>query len=162
MTYRQKVISYALSLLTIMSIAACDDKLVFSAEKKIPNQQWTYADTLDFKVPVADTAQLYNLYIAFSHSDTFPNQNIYLKLSTRFPDGKRVSRVRSFDFFDIQGKPVGKCSGSGCETKVLLQDNLYFNQLGDYIITLEQFTRSNPISGINSIGLSMEKMDKKR
>jgi gliding motility-associated lipoprotein GldH len=164
MTTSQKTLFHprVLLLFIALSIAACNDKYLFEAEKKIPDAHWSYMDTLDFKLPITDTAQLYNLYIKFSHADTFPNQNIYLKLHTRFPDGKRVSRIRSFDIFDTQGKATGKCSGGTCETQVLLQNKLYFNQLGEHLITLEQYTRSNPIEGLISVGIMLEKTKEKR
>jgi gliding motility-associated lipoprotein GldH len=149
-------------LLIVVGATACGDKYLFEAEKEISNAQWSYPDTLNFEVPVTDTTQLYNLYIHFTHSDTFPTQNIYLKLHTRFPDGKRVSRTRSFDLYDIEGKPAGKCSGNSCEAKILLQDNLFFNQMGNHLITLEQFSRNNPLTGIQSVGVFLEKTEKKR
>ncbi len=162
MTNRQTSISTALLLLLAIGLTACGDNFTFKSEIKIPNGQWAYTDTLDFKVPVSDTAQLYNLYIQFTHADTFPTQNIYLKLYTRFPDGKRVSRIRSFDLYDIEGKPAGKCSGTSCATRLLLQNNLYFNQMGEYTITLEQYSRSNLLGGITAVGIMMEKAAKKR
>jgi gliding motility-associated lipoprotein GldH len=151
-----------LLLLFAYGISSCDDKYLYESKIDIHNAQWTYQDTLNFKVPITDTMQLYNLYIRFSHADTFPNQNIYLKLYTQFPNGKRVSRIRSFDLYDIQGKPFGKCSGKACETQILLQDKLYFNQLGEHLITLEQYTRSSPLGGLSAVGIMLEKTDKKR
>lgn len=162
MTFGQKTSGFTAILLIAIGFASCDDNTVFDAEKNIPNGQWAYPDTLDFTVPVSDTAQLYNLFIQFAYADTFPTQNIYLKLSTRFPDGKRVSRIRSFDLYDVQGKPTGKCAGSTCKAKILLQNNLYFNQVGDYLLTLEQYTRKSSLPGVTAVGLSMEKMTDKK
>jgi gliding motility-associated lipoprotein GldH len=162
MTHFQTFPSIAFLLLLVFGFTACGDNFSYKSEKKISNGQWAYADTLDYKVPVSDTAQLYNLYIQFTHSDTFSTQNIYLKLHTRFPDGKRVSRIRSFDLYDMEGKPAGKCSGSSCQTRMMLQNNLYFNQIGEFTITLEQYTRSNPLSGVTAVGIMMEKAAKKR
>lgn len=164
MTFRQKTPFCSVALLVGIALiwAACGDQYAFESEKKIQQGQWAYSDTLDFKVPVTDTTQLYNLYVQFTHADTFPTQNIYLKLYTRFPNGKRVSRIRSFDFYDIEGKPTGQCSGHQCTTRILLQDNLYFNQLGEHLITLEQFTRTSPVNGLYAVGLFMEKTKKKR
>lgn len=162
MTSSQKTSPIIILLCISLGFSACDESYVFSDTQSIPNAEWSYTDSLDFKVPVTDTTQLYNLYIQFDHAATFPSQNIYLKLSTKFPDGTRVSRLRSFDLYDVQGNPTGNCSGKICQARMLLQDNLYFNQIGDYTITLEQFTRINPLTGINALGIMMEKTDKKR
>ncbi len=144
-------------VLLVSSLASCGPDYLFEEEKKIADGQWNYRDTLDFRFTVTDTAQLYNLFADFAYADTFSTQNIYLKLHTRFPDGRRVSRIRSFDLFDAQGSAVGKCSGHACNTRILLQDKAYFNLVGEYMITLEQFTRRDPLPGMSEIGLAVEK-----
>lgn len=149
-------------LLAAICFTACDDDYLFKEKKEIQGGRWSYADSLSYTISVADTAALYNLYIEFEHADTFPTQNLYLKLHTRFPDGKTVHKQRSFEFFDFEGNPIGKCSGGRCTVKALLQNNLYFNQIGDYVIGLEQFTRINPLPGIAGISLLLEKTEKKR
>ena len=136
---------------------SCGPDYLYKEEKPVAGGQWTYGDTLDFRFSIIDTAQLYNLYADFEYLDTFPTQNIYLKLYTRFPDGKRVSRVRSMDLFDTEGNSTGDCSGHACKTRILLQDKAYFNMTGEYAITLEQFTRIEPLPAINLVGLTVEK-----
>jgi gliding motility-associated lipoprotein GldH len=100
--------------------------------------------------------------VDFEHADTFPSQNIYLKLYTRFPDGKRLSRTRSFDLFNAQGESNGECSGGKCHVHSLLQENAYFNRRGEYVIALEQFMRRDSLPGMLSVGLVIEKTEKKR
>lgn len=144
-----------------LGIASCEQKFLFEEKKEIPGGVWMYRDTVDFKFAVTDTAALYDLFVDFEHTDTFPNQNVYLKLYTRFPDGKRLSMARSFDLFNAQGESNGKCSGGDCRVHILLQDRAYFNQPGEYIITLEQFTRRDSLPGIRAVGLAIEKKGKK-
>lgn len=144
------------------SFASCDSQVFFKEEHDIPGGVWTYRDSLDFKFTVADTAELYNMYVDFEHADTFPSQNVYLKLYTKFPDGKRLSRSRSFDLFNAQGESAGQCSSNTCQVHSLLQDNAYFNKPGEYVITLMQFMRRDSLAGIRSVGLVIEKAGKKR
>jgi gliding motility-associated lipoprotein GldH len=149
-------------IIIVLSVASCEQNIFFSEKKEIPGGVWMYRDTLDFKFAVTDTAQLYNMYVDFGHADTFPNQNVYLKLYTRFPDGKRLSRARSFDLFNTLGESNGKCSGGSCEVRSLLQDNAYFNRPGEYVITLEQFMRRDSLRGVKSVSLVLEKVGKKK
>ncbi|MCA0236691.1 MAG: gliding motility lipoprotein GldH [Bacteroidetes bacterium] len=144
------------------SLTSCGPDYLYSEEKKIENGQWAYRDTMDFSFTVTDTSQFYNLFADFEYVDTFPMQNVYLRLYTRFPDGKRSARVRSFDLFDAQGKTTGKCSGHTCTTRFTLQDKAYFNLPGTYTITLEQFTRRDPLPGISKAALAVEKTGEKR
>lgn len=151
-----------LLIFIVFGIISCEQNILFKEKKEIPGGVWTYRDSLDFKFTVSDTTELYNMYVDFGHADTFPNQNIYLRLYTHFPDGKRLSRARSFDLFNPQGESNGNCSGGECRVHSLLQDNAYFNRPGEYIITLAQFMRRDSLPGINSVGLLIEKTGKKR
>jgi gliding motility-associated lipoprotein GldH len=149
-------------IVIVLAMHACEPGYFFEEEKNIPNGQWTYRDTLDFKFAVADTTALYNLYLDFSHADSFPSQNLYVRLHTRFPDGRRLSKPISFDFFDAEGNPTGKCSGHACRAHIAIQQNAFFNQAGEYLLTLEQFTRRDSLEGLRSVGLAIEKTEKRK
>ncbi|MFN0035430.1 MAG: gliding motility lipoprotein GldH [Saprospiraceae bacterium] len=146
----------------ILTLAACGPDYLFEEEKNIPNGQWAYRDTLDFKFAVTDTAALYNLSVDFVYADSFPTQNIYVKFHTRFPGGKRLSKPLSFDFFDPEGNPSGKCSGGECRAHIAIQQNAFFNHAGEYVITLEQFGRLDPMPGVKAVGLLVEKTGQKK
>ncbi len=148
-----------LSTLVLM-IVSCGPNVLYEESRSIPGAEWTYRDTLDFAFTVTDTAALYNMYVVFGHAASFPSQNIYTKLYTRFPDGKRLSKLKSFDLYDARGATLGKCSGGSCEVRRLLQDNAYFNRPGEYVITLEQFMRRDSIPGLESVGLLIEESGK--
>lgn len=137
-------------------LSACQSKYYFEEKKDIPQGQWTYQDTLDFRFSITDTAKTYNLYLDFGYVDTFPTQNLYLKLHTRFPDAKRLSKQISFDLFDAQGAPYGECSRHKCRYLAMLQENAFFNQTGEYVIIVEQYTRRDSLPGILSVGLAIE------
>lgn len=161
---RRNLQSLALAILFLFALllAACDSGYSFKEKKDIPNGQWTYQDTLDFRFTIEDTSATYNIYLDFEHADTFSTQNLYVRLYTKFPDGARLSKQRSFDLFDLQGAPHGQCSGHTCRLHVLLQENAFFNLPGEYVITLEQFTRRDPLPGIYAIGLAVEPSKGKR
>ena len=153
---------YFLLILPAVVFTACGPDYLFEEEKSIQNAQWTYRDTLDFRFNIQDTSALYNLSVAFTYADSFPNQNLYIKFYTKFPDGKRLSKPLSFDLFDPEGKPAGKCSGGSCRTNIPIQQNAFFEKAGEYVITLEQFGRKEALSGIKAVGLTVERTEKKR
>lgn len=149
------------AFLLVLGLSACGPSYLFEEKKTIPNGLWTYTDTLNFKFTVKDTAALYNIHVDFVYADSFPNQNIYVKFYTLFPDGKRLNKPLSFDFFDPIGNPAGKCSGGVCGAQIPIQQNAFFEKAGEYTITLEQFGRQNPLPGLQSVGLVVEKAGKK-
>ena len=142
--------------LAMLSLAACGSDSVYREEKDLPEAGWAYRDTLDFSFEIEDTSRVYNLYLHFEHVDTFAFQNLYLRLYTRFPNGRRLSRVRSFELFGAQGDSNGKCSGRDCRVELVLQENAFFNQPGTYVLTLEQYTRQENLPGIRAVGLAVE------
>ncbi|MBN8677609.1 MAG: gliding motility lipoprotein GldH [Chitinophagales bacterium] len=153
---------YILFLTAAVVFTACGPDYLFEEEKNIANAQWMYRDTLDYRFSITDTTALYNLSVTFSYADSFPNQNVYIKFYTKFPDGKRLSKPLSFDLFDPEGKPAGKCSGGICSTSIPIQQNAFFEKAGEYVITLEQFGRQDALPGIKSVGLNVEKTEKKK
>jgi gliding motility-associated lipoprotein GldH len=145
--------------LTLLSVAACGPVAIINEEKTIENAQWAYRDTLDFRFEVLDTATVYGMKMKFAYADTFPAQNIYLRIHTQFPDGRRQSKLCSFDLFDAEGKSVGAANGHRCTATLPLQEKALFKEPGAYRITIEQYTRQEPLPGISAIGLVVSKTD---
>lgn len=138
--------------------AACDKKPFYQSTKKLPNGIWAFADTLNYDFTIQDTARVYRMSLWFDYADSFPNQNIYLKLYTRFPDGRRFAKVLNFDLYDQKGNPNGTGAGKH-RVAMNLQEKTLFNQTGNYQLTLEQFTRRDSIPGISNIGLVIETLE---
>jgi gliding motility-associated lipoprotein GldH len=156
-----KILLPSLALL-VLTLSGCRGNVLFEDERDIAAAGWSYRDTVDFRFEVTDTAAVYNLYLEFEHADTFAFQNVYLKLSTRFPDGRRMTVVRSFDLFDGQGDSYGRCSGGACSARLALQEDAFFEQAGEYALTLQQHTRRDPLPGMGAVGLVVEKTEKRR
>lgn len=143
-------------------VSACGSDYFFQTSKDIPGGTWRYADTLDYTFNIEDTSVVYRIYADFKHADTFPNQNLYVKISTRFPDGKRISKPYSFDFFNAKGAASGQCSGHDCRFQAVLQENAVFRTPGAYTLTFEQYMRKDAVPGVRSVGLVVEKTKQKR
>ena len=143
--------------LGMAALLSCNAPSIYEEEKSIAKDGWAYRDTLDFRFAMTDTSQRYNIYLDFDHAEDFGSQNIYLRLHTRFPDGKRVAKVFPVDFYDAQGQCFGQCSGGQCHLRAVLQENAFFNQTGEYTITVEQYMRQDPLLGVSKLGLIVVK-----
>ncbi len=142
--------------LALLALTACGPQYHYDEKKPITADGWAYADSLNFTFSVQDTARLYDLYLEIAHADTFSAQNVYLNLYTRFPDGKRLQKIKNFDLFSSKGVSNGTCSGQRCTFKTALQENAYFNQPGEYALTISQHSRSARLGGIHSVRLMVE------
>ena len=154
----------AFLLAAIFSLAACGkEKTVFDKEYTIQNSAWAYADTLNFAFDIADTTALYDIVVHIKHRPDYGFQNLYTRIHTKFPTGERRSQILNFDLADNTGKWIGQKSGSLRNFEVKIQENAFFNQVGQHIITLEQLMRKEPLMGIESINLEViNKGDKRK
>lgn len=150
-----KILAF-LAFISTFLLTACSENFIYEETKSIPNGAWAYADTLDYTLNITDTTQLYNLYLDIDHTVDYPFQNIYLKIHTQYPSGKRISEQLPIDFADKTGQWYGKCSGEDCHLRVNIQQRAFFNEVGKHVITLEQFLRKNPLQGMKNIALKME------
>jgi gliding motility-associated lipoprotein GldH len=135
----------------------CGPDYVYQSEKKIEHAVWTYRDSAVFEFDVQDTSKLYNLYLNLAAQPSFATENLYVRLHTAFPDGKRLALAKSFDVFDKQGKVMGSKSGGAHVQHIMLQEHTFFNQMGKYRIVVEQFMRQDSLPGIEAIGLDVER-----
>ena len=159
-----KNIIFATFLLsTIFLLTACGkEKVIFEKEYPIQNSAWTYADTLSFAFNIADTTALYDIVVHIKHRSDYGFQNLYTRIHTTFPTGERRSQVLNFDLADNTGKWIGEKNGDYRDFVVKIQDNAFFNKIGQHVITLEQLMRKESLVGFKSIGLEVIEKEEKR
>lgn len=151
-----------LPLLFALLLPACKPEIVFEKHYEIPNGEWSYADTLDFKVNIRDTLAIYDLYLKLKHSRDYPFENMYVRIHTGFPDGQRLTEQVSLELAAGTGIWNGDCNRKGCRISIPIQEGAYFDQAGTYTFTLEQFTRRDTLPGVEEITFAIEDTGKSR
>jgi gliding motility-associated lipoprotein GldH len=131
------------------------EKVIFEKDYDIKNGVWNYADTLIFAFDITDTMAIYDIILDVEHTPQYSMQNIYTNIYTKFPKGERIKQLLSIDLADNTGTWQGKCGSSSCDFEIKIQENAFFNILGQHIITLEQFTRLEALAGVKNIGLKI-------
>lgn len=160
----KNIIFATFSLMAMFLMSACGkEKIVFEKEYPIQDSAWTYADSLSFAFNIADTSALYDIVVHIKHRSDYGFQNLYTRINTTFPTGNRRSQVLNFDLADNTGKWNGKKDGDYRDFEVKIQENAFFNQTGQHIITLEQLMRKESLVGFKNIGLEViEKQEKRK
>lgn len=136
--------------------SSCGPEVIFEKELEIPAGGWTYQDTLHYEFEIVDTSKIYNLFLDLAHTTAFASQNLYVKLYTGFPNGQRPAQRLSIDMADKTGAWLGNCSGEKCQLNIPIQSNAYFDQVGTYSFTVEQFMRMDSLPGIESAAFRIE------
>jgi gliding motility-associated lipoprotein GldH len=137
---------------------SCKKTYWYEGSQKIKNELWRYNDTVKYSFPIKDTSAIYDLYLQVVHDKDYPFQNVYTRIHTLFPNGKKINQVFSLNLYSPDGACKGKCSGNTCTVQIPLQMGAYFENMGSYHIGIEQFMRSDSWAGIQSIGLKIDKM----
>ena len=150
------------SILSLLLLGwyACGETFVYQEKVVLPEEGWTYPDSVTFSFPISDTISIYDLVLEVEHHPDFAWQNMYVKIHTDFPGGKRLSEKVSLQLMDPEKATwYGKCRGDRCKVELSLQRNTYFQETGEYTLTLQQFMRTSPLEGVHSIGLAIQKVN---
>ena len=134
-------------------LAGCDSRTIFDNTKSIRDDVWKSNQIIRFDVPLEDTVNIYNFYLNLRHTTSYRFANIFLFISTTFPDGTAARDTVECILADPSGKWVGKGISNIRDNQVLLRRGLRFTQKGKYIFEFEQAMREPELKGIMDIGL---------
>ena len=140
-------------------LISCNTSVIYD-QKQLVNDPWKYGDQLSFEYEVTDTVPAYNMIITIGHLPSFSYENIYLSTTTKFPDGTSTNTPVSFQLADNRGMWIGKCSGEKCSTEIEMSSGAFFKSMGKYVLIFDQFSREDSLTGIQSIGITVQKTKK--
>jgi gliding motility-associated lipoprotein GldH len=146
-----------LYVLIFFSLLSCGNNHFYTGKGRIPDTGWSGIDTLTYSVDIGDTLARYDIILDVEHSTGFEFQNLYIQIRTFFPDGKSLSQTLPIDFADQSGRWHGRCGGSNCQLKVILQENARFDQTGIHTFKIIPYMRVDPVSGVGGIDLILDK-----
>jgi gliding motility-associated lipoprotein GldH len=150
----KRLFLYFFTTISILS-SGCGENLIFDQQQTLPNGIWSYRDSINFDFSIADTSKIYNLYVSVEHQEDYPYQNIYVMTHTKFPTGERPAQRINIDLATNSGQWLGEKSGKSFTHRVDLQQNAYFNRVGNYTLTLHQFMRQDSLP-IRSVRFAIE------
>jgi gliding motility-associated lipoprotein GldH len=143
--------------LCIFFVSSCKQKPLYEQVIEISENSWNYKDSIKFDVFIKDTTAAYNLVLRVAHKDDFSFQNLYVKINSIMADGQSYSQIVSLNLQDRYGRWEGKCSNSVCKADILLIDHIYFRIPGEYSFVISQFSRTDNLSGIQSLRMIVER-----
>lgn len=138
-------------------ITACEQSRVFDNNVALNKEGWLYGEQKSFEVNINDTSISYNLFINVRHTDEYPYDNLWLKMTTIFPDSTSQQNNINVQLSEPDGQWTGICVDGICFNSVLVQNNFLLVKKGKYTFILEQDMRMNPLPYIFDIGVKVEK-----
>lgn len=138
---------------------SCNKNVVFSEYKKLPEEGWRISNKLSYDVTIDDNSKYHNVFLTVRHADAYPYSNLYLFLTTTYPDGKISTDTLECILANKKGEWQGDGAGDLWDNKIPLKKNLRFPQNGKYTFTFEHGMRSDPLPMILDFGMIVEKVD---
>jgi gliding motility-associated lipoprotein GldH len=151
---------YALLVISLsLFLFSCGNIDLFEKQESIPKQEWFYNNVPEFTFNIQDTVSLYNIYIVIRHTDQYNYNNIWLKVGSQFPgDSMQYKKLNLRLGTDAKG-----WEGVGLDDifevrSIITPGPVSFKKPGDYVFSIAQIMRENPLRHILNIGLRVEKV----
>ena len=106
-------------------------------------------------VKSTNPGKLYNIYLEVQHDIDYQYQNFYCLVESYAPGGLAQRQQNTVELATRKGKWKGKCNSEVCISKIPFITKTKFDVSGAYKIIFTQFTRNNPLEGIQSLRLTI-------
>jgi gliding motility-associated lipoprotein GldH len=132
---------------------------VFEKNIAIPKQQWESIFKPEINFTIKDTSSLYNIYVVLRHTEAYNFNNLWIRATVKVP-GDPAIKTQSYDLTLATNDKgwIGNAMDDIYETRVLIQPETKFKNAGDYLFTLEQIMREDPLKHILNVGIRVEKV----
>jgi len=144
-------------LISLVTVSCSGNDIYFQYDSVNP-KGWSKDSLYGFDIPVTDTVALYNVYVNIRNRGEYPYQNLWLFLTKITPDSVESKDSIECYLADQRGKWLGKGLGSILEMPVLYQQKVRFKSSGIYHYKIVHGMRDSLLSGINDIGIRVEKV----
>jgi gliding motility-associated lipoprotein GldH len=145
-------------------VAACDQQRIYEKYTDFENRYWLVNEKPAFEFSIVDTEKKYNIYSNVRNSVSYPWSRLFVSYSLTDSTGTSLKKnlMNEFLFDASSGEPFGN-SGVGdiYDHQFLLLKDYQFKNPGKYVMTFEQYMRTDTLQGILAIGLRVEQVPEK-
>ncbi len=136
-------------------LIGCKERPYYSNKILVDKRGWEYDNEISFSVDVKNINEMYDIFLNLGHIRDFDYQNLYLDISTTYPDVNKSKDRLSLQLMNKMGKWNGDCGGQICSSEFVLKENFKFKESGAYIIGFSQGSRTPILQGIQYLQLEM-------
>jgi gliding motility-associated lipoprotein GldH len=147
-------------VIVVATLSSCDTNKVYLKYIDFEEGSWMVNDKPRFEFTVEDPQSTYNVYCNIRNSTQYPNARIFVNFAMNDTLGNVLyNKLLSEILFEPKtGKPEGNTGlGDLFDHRIEVLKNHKFAGRGPYIIQLEQFMRTDTLTGVISVGVEIEK-----
>jgi gliding motility-associated lipoprotein GldH len=146
-----------LFILLMIVIVSCDSNRLFEEHTTLEKGVWNMNKPVRFTVGISDLISRYNVYLNVRNGQEYAYSNLFMFMTTTFPDGKVARDTVELTLADYDGRWLGSGMGSVKFSKFLFEKGIQFKQAGNYVFSFEQAMRVADLKGIYDLGMRIEK-----
>jgi gliding motility-associated lipoprotein GldH len=147
---------FSLFAITVL-LSSCSRNTVYSKYQTFENKEWYAKDKVTFDLEMMDTQSLHDISVMVRHADAYPYSNLYLFLTTKYPDGKITLDTLECILANAKGEWMGDGAGDIFDITIPLKKSTRFPLAGKYSFTFEQAMRTDPLPMIMDFGFEIKR-----
>ncbi|MCA0430872.1 MAG: gliding motility lipoprotein GldH [Bacteroidetes bacterium] len=152
-----QVNKYVLIFISCLILSACNKSVVYSKYITFKDNEWFAKDKAIFDVEISDNSNLNDISLMIRHADSYPFSNIFLFVTTKYPDGKTLTDTMEVVLANSKGEWQGNGAGDIFDLTVPIKKNVKFPQTGKYQFIFEQGMRQDPLQMMMDFGFEIKK-----
>lgn len=154
-----KILKIVSLLLLLLFLQSCHTDTIYQQTKSFKEECWHKDSLLTFNVEIKDTQQIYRLLFDTRINGKYNYSNLFLFLTTNFPNTEKTTDTLEFLLALPNGKWLGKGFGNIWSYSIPFRQYVKFPFSGNYSFTIEQGMRTEQLEHILDAGISIEKVN---
>lgn len=139
-------------------LVSCNSIGVFEQSYFFSNHQWSSKQQPSFTFTISDTQSLYHIYAVFRHEDAYRYNNIWLNITTQAPKDSSKSQQVNLVLANNKTGWLGTGMDDIIDHRIRLTRTAQKLKKGNYIFTLKQIMREDPLPAVLNAGIRVEKV----
>lgn len=136
---------------------SCNNDRVYEKNINITYNKWHKDSIKVFQPKISDSLSRYNIYLNLRNTTDYSFRNIFLFLSTTYPNGKTERDTLEILLAKKDGAWLGSGYGNLRDSKIRLQQGVRIPCKGTFTFSIQQAMRQKELKGIADIGLRIDK-----
>lgn len=150
---------FGLMISVLFLLYACENQLIYNSYQYISGKTWSKSDTITFTPEISDSLSEYYTYIEIRNHNSYPYQDLHLAISYNMPDTLSFKTdTLKLQIADKEGRWLGDGWGGLYQLSFSIA-TLKANTTGPYKFYINHCMADETITGINDIGIRIEKAD---
>ena len=155
---KTKIVLIIFSAFSLLILFSCNKNTIYSKYQSFDKYDWYRNNKAIFETEITDLNSLHDINLMVRHTDAYPYSNLFLFLTTKYPDGKIVTDTLECVLSNSKGEWLGNGGGDIFDLSMALKKNLRFPLAGKYQFTFEQGMRTDPLPLIMDFGMEIKKV----